>query len=173
MRKITMSCNKAHRRLDRYLDGELTHHAALRMEEHVNGCLRCQAYLNDARTIGRAMNASSATARAERLAPERDWRRVMEGMTRKTQFSPGSALLQWWRWLSFYPRPVWVSGFAAIALIVALAAANVIFSGSVPAAPPVVEYVESSSAKVMVLTPEEKPVTVIWLFEEEVDTAGG
>lgn len=172
MRKTTMSCKKAHRRLDRYLDGELTHHAGLRMEEHINGCFRCQAYLNDARTIGRAMNASGVAARAERLTPERGWPQVMEGMTRKTQFSPGSALLQWWRWLSFYPRPIWVSSFAAIALIVALTAANVIFSGDARAAAPVVEYVESDSSKVMVLTSQEKPVTVIWLFEE-VDTTGG
>lgn len=161
-----MNCKRAHRLLDRYLDGELAHKAALQVEEHVKGCTQCGNYLKSARSIGQAIKASALVTRAETALSDRAWAHVKAGIESRERLSPGSRLLAWWRWLTFYPRPVWASAFAAAALVVALVTTNTARHQSTKLAHPVVEYVESQSSQVMVFMPEQSPITVIWFFEK-------
>ncbi len=167
-----MKCKQARRFLDRFVDGELADKIASRVEQHAGGCPRCGGYIESTRSIGRAINASGMAVRSQASLSEQEWARLEEAVEKKKRIFIENPFLNLWRWLTFYPRPVWVSAFAAAALIVALTTTNMLHYGETSLSHPVVEYVESESSQVMVIMPEQSPVTVIWFFEKVKATGG-
>jgi hypothetical protein len=113
------------------------------------------------------MKTSTSGATLGQEVSEKAWNRVLTGLERKERLSPGALISSCWRWLTFYPRPVWFSACAAAALIVALFAADMGGLQGTRLAHPVVEYVESQSSQVLVFSPQESSLTVIWVFESE------
>lgn len=160
----TLSCRKARRVLDRYLDNELSPGRIPPLEDHLTGCPDCRGYLESSRFIGEAFRASAPGI--DEVMNDRAWSGIVEGMGRRDRPTLGAGVTDFWRWVSFYPRPVWLSTFAAAALAVALLIPFGMNHDKTIYSHPVVEFVESSSAHVIVLMPDENPVTVIWIFEE-------
>jgi anti-sigma factor RsiW len=172
MSKKAMKCKQARRFLDRFVDGELADELASRVGQHASSCPDCGGYVESTRSISQAIKTAGMAVRSQASLSEQEWGRLKEALTKKKRIFAENPFMNLWRWLTFYPRPVWVSAFAAAALIVALTTINMLHYGEASLSHPVVEYVESESSQVMVIMPEQSPVTVIWLFENAKATGG-
>ncbi len=161
-----MKCKRAQRFLDRYLDGELARDAFLSVEEHVNGCPDCGEYLKSARSTGRIIREAAQANHTDLILSDRAWDSFKESVNQKERLFNAGTLINCWRWLAFYPRPIWASAIAASALLVVFTTAGMVSYQGSKNIHPVVEYVDSPSSQVMVLMPEQSPVTVIWVFEK-------
>jgi hypothetical protein len=105
-------------RLSEYVDGELSRAERRALEQHLSGCTRCSAALDDLRLVAERAKAWNAPAE-----PARDlWPGIAARLEPRARVMPR----RWTRWLA--PRLA-----AAAALVAALALAWGLFVGHQPA----------------------------------------
>jgi anti-sigma factor RsiW len=157
-----LTCYRVRRRIDAYFDGALGERESAVAAAHVATCTRCQAELDGLRRLS-AMLRRGAPSPA---LPE--WTGFWEGVRRGIEAPRVETAPARWSW-RVRPR------FAAAGAAAALAAAVFMLVWQVPRTPltpsgdPAVSVssadTERPNATVMVYTPPEKDLAVVWLFD--------
>jgi anti-sigma factor RsiW len=159
-----LTCYRARRRLGAYLDGALGESDARWTERHLAGCAVCQGEAGQLRRI-KALVAEVAAV------PEPDWSGFFPGIVRGIEDerrsvvrAPAPRARRFW--------PQWAMGGGVLATI---ALAFVLWQGGQGPGPAEAGVVvnaantENPGATVMVYTPHEKDLAVVWVFDSDSD----
>jgi len=159
-----LTCYRTRHKLGAYLDGALDERATRSAERHLSSCATCQGEVGQLRRIKQAL--------AETAVPEPDWTGFWPGVVRgieRERHAPSPALPRR-RVRALSPR--WAVGGAAIA---SLAFAFVLWQGARGPAPAEAGVLVSAAAtehprgSVMVYTPPERDIVVVWVFDDPDD----
>jgi anti-sigma factor RsiW len=123
-----MSCSKFHKRLWKYVAGELPGDQTAEIEQHLRLCARCQEALDQIRLLAAASRDLAETKLKRDLWPEIQRRVLTPEPTGTRHRRP--APLSGWR-----PRLAWAFGLASLLLILFIARHE--FRSPGPQAPPV------------------------------------
>ena len=158
-----LTCYRTRRRLGAYLDGALDDVQTRAAERHLTGCATCQAEVAQLRRLKTLVAEVSAV-------PEPDWTGFFPGIVRgiederRAVAAPQRHARRLW--------PQWAVGGAAVATA---ALAFVFWQGGrvPPAAEAAVQVhaanTENPGGTVMVYTPAEKDLAVVWVFDSDGD----
>jgi anti-sigma factor RsiW len=157
-----LTCYRARRRLGAYLDGALSEGDAGWTDRHVTGCASCRREIGQLRRL-KALVAESAAA------PEPDWTGFWPGIVRGIEDERRRvARMPTRRVWSLWPQ--WAVGSAAVAAV----ALSLIFwqgaRGPMPAEAAVLvnsATTEHPTGTVMVYTPPDHNLAVVWLFDND------
>lgn len=157
-----LTCYRVRRRIGAYLDGALAEREAAVAGAHITTCARCQAEVEGLQRL------SALLRRAAAAPPLPEWTGFWEGVRRGIEAprrEPVAAPARIWR---LRPR-------FALSAAFALAAAVFLIVWQVPRTlrSPVAEAAvlvssadtDQPDAAVMVYTPPEKDLAVVWLFD--------
>jgi anti-sigma factor RsiW len=159
---VVLTCFRARRRIGAYLDGALAGADARRTERHLASCASCQ------REAGQLRRVKALVAEAAAI-PEPDWTGFWPGIVRGIDAQRHGVA-------SARPRPTWRlwPGWAiGSAMAAALALAVVSWQGTrgpLPAEAGVLVSAadtEHPTASVMVYTPPDRDMAVVWLFDSD------
>jgi anti-sigma factor RsiW len=156
-----LTCYRARRRLGAYLDGALPAGDARWTEQHLTTCTSCQ------HEAGQIRRVKTLIAQASTI-PEPDWTgfwpRIVRGIDEERRRALSAPPQRAWRlW------PQWVGGAA----VAALAASVVLWQGAqgpIPAEAGVLvnaATTENPGATVMVYTPPDRNMAVVWVFDPD------
>ena len=156
-----LTCSRTRRRLGAYLDGALDDASARSAERHLAGCATCQAEVAQLRRLKRLIAEVAAV-------PEPDWTGFFPGIVRGIQDERLAAWAPKRRARKLWPQ--WAMGGAAVA---AGALAFLLWQGG--RAPGIAEAgvhvhaatTESPGAAVMVYTPAERDLAVVWVIDND------
>jgi anti-sigma factor RsiW len=156
-----LTCYLTRRRLGAYLDGALVERDRARTAAHLAGCRRCQGEVEALERMRRALRQSLAVA-----APS-DWTGFWPGIVRGIEARRRPTPVPARIWPVWRPRLAF-GGALAAALLVSLT----LWQMWVPGAPSAAVIVSSAqtedpAASLMVYSPPEKDLAVVWLFAEE------
>jgi anti-sigma factor RsiW len=149
-----LTCYRTRRQLGAYLDGALGPDGVRLTERHLSSCATCQGEIGQLRRVKRALAESAAV-------PEPDWTGFFPGIVRgiaQQRVTPAPARRRpafafWPQWaLAFV---IWQGGRVPVA-----AEAGVHVAAATT---------EHPSATVMVYTPPEKDLAVVWVFDSDSD----
>ncbi len=154
-----LTCYLTRRRLGAFLDAALDEPRARATQAHLTGCARCQQEVEGLRRL-RALLRRNAPATTMAVP---DWTGFWPGVVRGVQDA---------RWPIAVPRRAWgwrprlaFSGALAALFVASITAWQL----SLPARPGVVvssAETATPGGTVMVYSPAEKDVAVVWLFED-------
>jgi len=162
-----LTCFRTRRRLGAYLDGALDAGAARAAAAHVAGCGRCQGEVETLRRFGSAVRESLAVS-----APgdwTGFWPGVVRGIERERQAAATPARQPWQgRRALAHPR-VAFGGALAAAVVAFITLWQVLTPTSAPAEPMTVHAANSEhpGATVMVYSPPERDLAVVWVFDSD------
>jgi anti-sigma factor RsiW len=155
---------RTRRRIGAYLDGALDEGWARTAASHLEACATCQRDADELRRLKTLM------VRAAAAAASPDWVGFWPGVVRRIEDGRVRKPVEiGWRW----PRAVWqprlaFGGAVAAALLVTLGLWNALYSptgfdgGIVVSA----ARTEIPDATVMVYSPPERDIAVVWLFDQ-------
>lgn len=159
---VVLTCFRVRRRIGAYLDGALADADASSTERHLARCASCQHEAGQLRRVKTLVAEAAAV-------PEPDWTGFWPGIVRgieaqRVPVRTARARPAWRLW------PGWAIGGAAVA---ALAVAILSWQGGrgpLPAEAGVLVSAadtEHPTAAVMVYTPPDREMAVVWLFDSD------
>jgi len=162
-----LTCFRTRRRLGAYLDGALEPGATRTTAAHLAGCVRCQAEVDGLRKLRSALRETLS------VAVPTDWTGfwpgVVRGIERERQGAAVPVRQSWQgrRGLS-HPRLAFGSALAAT-VVAALTLWQVLLPTPAPAEPIIVHAADSEhpGASVMVYSPPERDLAVVWVFDSD------
>jgi len=152
------------KKLERFLDGEVTLREAKAIQDHIRQCRACQAERN-ALTKLRSFTYQSYTSKltGEEVTTFESVieRRLQEGGTFKPKrpILKAPAIQNWW-------VPLWKPALAFLILLVVVAI-PITRLRHVPSNEAVVRSIRSDKATVVVLQTEQRGITVLWLMDDK------
>jgi hypothetical protein len=155
-----LTCYRTRRRIGAYLDDALGDRASSRAAAHIGTCARCQSELVSLRRLATMLRQSAP------VAPLPEWTGFWEGIVRRIDASP-VAMRARPRWR---PRLVAASA-AALVVGVSVALWQTPWSPSTSRAVAAISVNSADTTHpggtVMVYTPPEKDLAVVWLFSDD------
>ena len=162
-----LTCLRTRRRLGAYLDGALDDGAARAAAAHVTGCARCQGDVEALRRLNGTLRESLT------MAVPGDWTGfwpgVVRGIERERQGAVAPARQSWQgRRALAHPRMAF-GGALAAAVVGFVTLWQVLTPTSAPAEPMTVHAANSEhpGASVMVYSPPERDLAVVWVFDSD------
>jgi len=156
-----LTCYRTRRRIGAYLDDALGDRASSKAAAHIAACVRCRSELVSLRRLATMLRQSAPPT------PLPEWTGFWEGIVRRID-APAVEVRSRSRW-----RPRLVAASAAAALAVGVSVA-VWQAPWVPFASQAVAAISVNSADtthpggtVMIYTPPEKDLAVVWLFADD------
>lgn len=156
-----LTCYFTRRRLSAYLDGTLDGHAASAAATHLAGCARCQREADGLRRLRTTLQQGAATA-----APP-DWTGFWPGIVRGVDDRRREVPTRpTWGWSRVLRRPrLAFGGAVATALVASLTLWQAFYAPVAPEAAVVVSAnTEHPDGTVMVYSPPERDLAVVWVF---------
>lgn len=154
-----LTCYRTRRRLGAYLDGALSERDRARTGTHLAGCGRCQGEVAALQRLRERLRASlSVTAPA-------DWTGFWPGIVRGIEDRRRASAVPSRIWPVWRPRLAFGGAVAAI-LVASLTLWQMWLPGSpTPSVVVSAAHTEAPDMSVMVYSPPEKDLAVIWVFE--------
>lgn len=155
-----LTCYRTRRRIGAYLDEALGDRASSKAAAHIAVCARCRSELVSLRRLATMLRQSAPAA------PLPEWTGFWEGIVRRID-APVAAPRPHIRW-----RPRLVAGGAVAALAMGVSVA--VWQPWSPFTSPASAAISVNSADtthpsgtVMIYTPPEKDLAVVWLFADD------
>ena len=156
---------RTRRRISAYLDGALDERWAGIAARHLDDCTTCRREADELRRLRALMR------RAGGAAGPVDWTGFWPGVVRRIQDGPVARPVEvHWRWPRAVSRPRLAFGGAVAALVLAsLTLWQSLYTPAVleDGVQVSVARTEMPDATVMVYTPSERDIAVVWLFDRD------
>lgn len=162
-----LSCYRSRRRLGAFLDGELAEPQARSVSGHLTACPRCQTQADELRRVRTLLRTTFQSSSPR----EPDWTGFWPGVVRgidRARLSPAPAIRSVARPRRWAPRFAW-GGVVAAALVGSLTAWEAMRPAQVATPGIIVSAANTdvSGGAVMVYSPPEHDLAVVWVFERD------
>ena len=162
-----LTCFRTRRRLGAYLDGALDTEATRKAAAHVAGCARCQGEVDTLRRLKTGLRESLAAVIPTDWTGF--WPGVLRGIDRERRAGVTPARQSWQgRRALAHPRMAF-GGALAAAVVASATLWQVLTPTPAPAEPVIVHAAntEHPGASVMVYSPPERDLAVVWVFDSD------
>ncbi len=162
-----LTCYRTRRRLSAYLDGALDERATRRAAAHIAACARCQTEFEALRRLHGGLRENVA------VAVPTDWAGFWPGIVRGIERERHAAVKparQSWQGPRALAHPRWAFGSALAAAVIALVTLWQVLAPPTSLAEAVIVNAANSEhpgASVMVYSPPERDLAVVWVFDSE------